>query len=507
MHDDQIRGLLRALEADREPDPAFADALFGRLSLTARNATPRRSPFLLLAAALLLATLVAALAVGSGLLRLPVIVDASASPEPSASTVTSPGPVSSSSTQPSTPATPLETAAPASLAGRILFAEADGLRLRSEPSGAGDVVATLRRGQLMGTSGKVETADGMDWYEVRIGPRTTITGWVAAGRDHDWLRLVEDGAIAFRCVGCGNEAVYVRVTPFGDADIATVAPDDVLDWSFSPDGSAIAAEVAMAAGTSVVVMNGDGTDRREVAVDAYAPAWSPDGRLAWIGLNGIVVSDAGANPRTIGSAVGAGLLSWSPDGSRLAFVGRDCAECADAGPIAGDIPGAIFVVDADGSNLRKLTGPAYEGAFSWSPDGVSIGFVRFDLSGEQPTQAFIVPSAGGEPEVLLNGTAVTGNPQWSPDGSSMLVPTPDGLVLLDGTGQAGTIIARAEAGIAGASWSPSGQWVLYTVLGTADGPGPQLWIVRPDGTEARQLGPAGASATQTIWQPVLVAIP
>ena len=37
MRDDQMGALLRALDHDREPDPAFADALFERLNVVARN--------------------------------------------------------------------------------------------------------------------------------------------------------------------------------------------------------------------------------------------------------------------------------------------------------------------------------------------------------------------------------------------------------------------------------------------------------------------------------------
>lgn len=74
MHDDQIRGLLRTLEDDREPDPTFAEALFPRLALLARGTAPNRSYLVLVAAALLVAMLGAAIAIGSGLVRLPQVL-------------------------------------------------------------------------------------------------------------------------------------------------------------------------------------------------------------------------------------------------------------------------------------------------------------------------------------------------------------------------------------------------------------------------------------------------
>nr|MBA2265647.1 SH3 domain-containing protein [Chloroflexota bacterium] len=260
MHDDQLRSLLRSLEDDREPDPAFADALFNRLAFVAGDERPPRTPFVLLAAALLLAALAAGAALGSGLIRLPLTVDATTSPSPSASDVAVASPSGSVMPGPSEASVePSATVAPV-VSGSVLFAAADGLRLRSDPSGAAEILATLRSGQLMGVVSGPTSDDDMDWYEVRIGPGDT-QGWVAAGPDGNWLALVDDGALLFRCDACATGGNVVTVTPFGDADIRGIGGAELQDWTWAPDGSRIAATVddGGATPTSIVVMNPDGS--------------------------------------------------------------------------------------------------------------------------------------------------------------------------------------------------------------------------------------------------------
>jgi hypothetical protein len=105
MNDEQLTRLLRSLEEAAEPNSDFADSLFARLEREAGRGTARRRTsvrWVLLAAALLMIAAVgAALAVGSGLLKLPAIVsEASPTPLPSPSPILSPSPSpSASSTQ------------------------------------------------------------------------------------------------------------------------------------------------------------------------------------------------------------------------------------------------------------------------------------------------------------------------------------------------------------------------------------------------------------------------
>ena len=55
--------------------------------------------------------------------------------------------------------------------------------------------------------------------------------------------------------------------------------------------------------------------------------------------------------------------AWSPDGEKIAFSSNP------------DGNGDIFVMDADGSNIRRLTHtPDGEQFPSWSPDGEQIVF-------------------------------------------------------------------------------------------------------------------------------------
>ena len=498
MHDDQIRGLLRTLEEDRTPDPAFADALYRRLHMLADNRRPSRAPFLLAAAALL-TILAAGVALGTGLLRLPETVDASASPLPSSSgvAVASPSASDPGSANPA-PSGSVEPD-PALQAGTILFAAADGLRIRSEPSESGQAVATIRSGQLMAATGARETVADMDWYEVRIGPGG-LQGWLAAGPDDDWLRLVDDGAVTFACSNCGEETSVVSVTPFGDANITTVgsAARELIEWAWSPDGTRLAvARGVTTLPSRIVVLDGDGNELADLGIGA-SPKWSPDGsRLAWIGDGGLAVTDDSLNPTIVdlgGLSTGAPL--WSPDGTKFATV-------ASEDPGAIDAPVSLIVIPVAGGDPARLTEPGYLNGITWSPDGSMIGYSTVDLSGVSPSRAFMIAADGGEPQAVLDGAAVLLPPVWSPAGDSVALVTPDGLVLAagDGTGPEVLVPAEVEEFIGEVSWSPSGRWLLYSI---STGREPTLWIVPADGSAPPAfISPDGAGAQQADWQPIL----
>ncbi len=467
-----------------------------------------RAPLLLLAVTLVV-IVGAGVALGTGLVQLSQTIEASTSPsaEPSASVVAE----ASATPDPSASATPGAAPSPPSteVAGRVLHAAADGLRLRTEPSASGEIVATLHVGQRMGFVSGPVVADEMDWYEVAIGFRG-IEGWIASGPNGDWVRLVGDGAIAFRCDGCGSES-FVAVTPFGDADLRGIAVAGLRDWAWSPDGRRLTGTVDDGGETpaTVVVFDADGSNPRWLG-QGYGPRWSPDGsRLAWSRGNAIVVTDDTLVPVELGlDLLRPSLSFWSPDGTRLAIAALDCPACRPDEQIIGDVPSALYVVGTDGSNLVKLSGQNHDGWTSWSADGSELSLIRHDLSGEFPTRAMTVAADGGQPSEILEGAAVLSGLQWSPDGRQVTYATEEGIVvrLADGTGESTTILAPDATQVTELRWSPSGTYLVYGTSG-ADGRS-TLWIVPADGSDAsRRIAPSGATALQADWQPLLVELP
>jgi len=108
--------------------------------------------------------------------------------------------------------------------------------------------------------------------------------------------------------------------------------------------------------------------------------------------------------------------SWSPDGKQLVFTGYD-------GGLSD-----LFVVNADGSNLHRLTNDKYADLEpSWSPDGKTIAFV----TDRSPATDFAALKFGNLRIALLhleNGSidilrhmdqGKNINPAWAPDGRSL----------------------------------------------------------------------------------------
>jgi hypothetical protein len=174
MHDDhELRSILRRIDRPTDPDPAFADALFARLTATPA-VRPGRGPMLLLAAALLVGLLAAGAAVGSGLVEVPWFsaeatppVLPSASVEPTDAATPSATPAGTASAEPSASAEPIASAAPqiAELQlGSFVAPVLDGVTLRESPGTGGTRVGTLAQDSLNYVVDGPVVADGYAWY-------------------------------------------------------------------------------------------------------------------------------------------------------------------------------------------------------------------------------------------------------------------------------------------------------------------------------------------------------
>lgn len=192
------------------------------------------------------------------------------------------------------------------------------------------------------------------------------------------------------------------------------------------------------------------------------------------------------------------MPTWSPDGSRLAF----------ASPRAGEHD--IYVVDADGTGLRRLTtdpSPATHRDYApaWSPTGARIAFAS-DRDGT--TQLWTMRPDGTDPRQVTAGTTTRAyEPSWSPDGTRLVfrrvsnvgggAVTELAIVNADGTGLVELALPGTEAW---PSWSPDGTRIAFSSnLPATD---TRLYTIAPDGTQLTEVAGGAAlghHATQPTW--------
>ncbi len=251
----------------------------------------------------------------------------------------------------------------------------------------------------------------------------------------------------------------------------------------------------------------DGTQHQRLTVNEVFdnhPSWSPDGtRIAFLSGNpvghleflseGDVVTMApdGSKLQVVETELREVALhppQWSPDGERLAVVGY----VPDKDPNL-----AIVVISADGSDSWRESGVA--SGPSWSPGGERLAFAKSD--GAEIGLYTIAADGSGERRLAsIEGWRWRGSrtdPRfvwietvaWSPDGTKILYTCSRAVcvVTLDGTA-VGTLPMGLHNGAVPA-WSPDGARIAVRSAaelnrGKVD---TELYTMAPDGTDVRIL--------------------
>jgi Tol biopolymer transport system component len=202
--------------------------------------------------------------------------------------------------------------------------------------------------------------------------------------------------------------------------------------------------------------------------DAFSPVLSPDGStLAFVTTDGSLpriatIGTDGSGMHVLANSLLGTSPVWSPDGSHIAFVGTK--------PLPWNKD--VYVIDADGSNLRRITrGSSQDWYPEWSPNGEYLAFVRHPPSDDEfanSVEIWSVPAAGGEATRLTNEPGWSGEPTWSPRGDRIAyvrghdATTRVWVMNADGS-EKHTILSRSGPYFA-PQWSPDGTKLAVLVF-------------------------------------------
>ena len=206
-----------------------------------------------------------------------------------------------------------------------------------------------------------------------------------------------------------------------------------------------------------------------------APAKLRNGKIsfwsdrAFDGRAQIFVMNAdGSDQRRLTELFSAKRGDFSADGQKLAFDGRGRETLDDFD---------IFVMNADGSDVRQLTrGPDRDTQASWSPNGRLVSYVRVKNPRSAPSIWIVNADGSGAHRIATGGSAV-----WSPDGKRLAVGGL-GLRLMSTDGKRARNIVGGETEVA--AWSQDGRRVLFTSYRYGN---PEVYVVRSDGSGLRRL--------------------
>lgn len=253
-------------------------------------------------------------------------------------------------------------------------------------------------------------------------------------------------AISFSTFSISGQSnlAFMRMGENNVQSIPNTANATTANWTF--DGKRIAYIIHNGdQDWSMYLIGADGKNQVRLTKGFldYFPSWSPDGkRIAFVRNGNLWIMDITDGPKPEASNLRQltsdpqdciWSLDWSPDGSQIVFdaqKGNPTGTASYSNPLTSE----IYMINADGSNLRRLTDNAImDSGPTWSPDGKTIVFASSRDGDPQYTmkmayistdnkgafELYSMTADGQNIQRLTQNTANDYNPAWSPDGRSI----------------------------------------------------------------------------------------
>lgn len=250
----------------------------------------------------------------------------------------------------------------------------------------------------------------------------------------------------------------------------------------------------------ICIMDADGSNQRRLTTSDknkhYYPALAPDGQsvvfsanLAGPGLYDIYELDFSGNQKRLTKDLG--ILNSpeiSPDGKKIAFTRGDGVDKTE-----------LWLMDRDGSSPHKIYGNGWDP--TWSPDGSLILFAT-NVPG-YGAQLATISMNGENYKRLTDVRDLRGRSDWSDDNQWLITylgkPWKRELYIMEIDGSKPRRISPLGGNSQGPSFSPDGQWIVFTAYFDAygDDHGCEIYKMRIDGSSLTRL----TSNNYCDWQP------
>jgi Tol biopolymer transport system component len=166
--------------------------------------------------------------------------------------------------------------------------------------------------------------------------------------------------------------------------------------------------------------------------------------------------------------------TWSPDGKQIAFYGHRSGEAQ------------IYVMDADGSNVRNISD---NGIWESDPTWSVKGEITFESRLSGNADVWIMRGDGSGRVNLTEHASEDHFGDWSPDGEKIVFSSnrsgKEQLYIMKRDGSDVTRLTHSEYTDRWPRWSPDGSYIVFD---RNDGDkGSNVVLIKPDGSGERQL--------------------